>query len=212
MLIRIAALVLAILLSGCATPLSGKVSRFHVLSGSSQSFVILPTQDQGNSLEFRSYASLVTQQLRARGWREATLENADVAIFFQYQISQEKQVAFSYPVLGQVASNTSYTTGTISTYGNMSTLNATTTRPTTLGVVGTGTGSRTEFDRAVRLTMYSGPAYRTTRTMDRVYEGEFRSSGSTGDLPTVMPALISGLFFDFPGQSGSVRAVDVPLQ
>jgi hypothetical protein len=206
-------LVFASLVAGCGTPpLQGAVSRFHVLPASPQSFVIVPDRDQGDSLEFRSYANLVRQALAARGWREGTMATADVAVFFQYSISQGRQVAFSYPIFGQVPTGTSTTTGTISTYGNTSNIYATTTRQTTTGIVGSGVGSRTEFDRALRVLMFSLPTYRSSQKMERVYEGEIRSSGSTGDLPTVMPVLVRGLFDDFPGASGTTRRVNVPFQ
>ena len=214
---RFAVLLVAILslisLAGCGTPpLQGSVSRFHVLSASPQTYVVIPERDQGDSLEFRSYANLVRQALQARGWREGTMATADVAVFFQYSISQGRQVAFSYPIFGQVPTGTSTTTGTVSTYGNTSNIYATTTRQSTTGVVGSGVGSRTEFDRALRVLMFSLPTYRSTQKMERVYEGEIRSSGSTGDLPTVMPVLVRGLFDDFPGTSGSTRRVNVPFQ
>ena len=202
----------AVLLSGCGTPpLQGKVTSFHVLDATPKTFIILPDTDQKDSLEFRSYAALVRDQLRSRGWREATSDSAEVGVFVQYQISQGRQVAFSYPIFGQVPTGSSTTSGTVNTYGSTSTFNATTTRQTTAAVVGTGVGSRTEFDRALRLVMYSLPTYRSTQKMDRVYEGEIRSSGSTGDLPTVMPVLVRGLLEDFPGRSGVARSVAVPF-
>jgi len=213
MLARVLLLTIVATLVGCANPpLEGKVTRFHSLDVTTRTFSIVPNPDQRESLEFRSYANLVRNQLLARGWRETDFSSADVAVFFQYQISQGRAVNFSYPILGAVPSGISYTTGTFNTFGNTSTLNATTTRQSTLGVVGTGVGSRTEFDRAVRLTMFSAVAYRATSKMERVYEGEIRSAGSTGDLPTVMPALIQGLFQDFPGASGSTRTVAIPIQ
>lgn len=204
-------IVLVATLAGCAT-LQGSVSRFHVLTTSPQAFVIIPIRDQQDSLEFKSYANLVRQALQARGWREGTLDAADVAIFFQYSISQGRQVAFSYPIFGQVPTGTSITTGTVSTFGNTSNIYATTTGQTTTGIVGSGLGSTTEFDRALRVLMFSLPAYRATQNMERVYEGEIRSSGSTGDLPTTMPVLIRGLFDDFPGASGTTRRVNVPVR
>ncbi len=188
------------------------MSRFHVLPASPQSFVIIPDREQGDSLEFKSYANLVRQALQTRGWREGDMATADVAVFFQYSISQGRQVAFSYPIFGQVPTGTSTTTGTVSTYGNTSNIYATTTRQTTTGIVGSGVGSRTEFDRALRVLMFSLPTYRATQKMERVYEGEIRSTGSTGDLPTVMPALVRGIFDDFPGASGTTRRVNVPFQ
>lgn len=212
---RLALVLIALLslLTGCGTPsLQGAVSRFHVLPASPQTFVIVPDRDQADSLEFRSYANLVRQALQARGWKESTMPDADLAVFFQYSISQGRQIAFSYPIFGQVPTGTSTTTGTLSTFGNTSNIYATTTHQTTIGVVGTGVGSRTEYDRALRVLMFSLPAYRAKQSMERVYEGEIRSSGSTGDLPTVMPVLVRGLFDDFPGISGTTRRVNVPFQ
>ncbi len=199
------------LLAGCRT-LQGTVRRFHVLPASPQSFVIVPDRDQGESLEFKSYANLVRQALQSRGWREGTTATADVAVFFQYSISQGRQVTFSYPIFGQVPTGTSTTTGTVSTYGNTASISATTTQETRSGVVGSGVDSRTEFDRALRVLMFAMPTYRATQKMERVYEGEIRSTGSTGDLPTVMPVLVRALFDDFPGSSGTTRKVNVPFQ
>jgi len=201
------------LLTGCATTkLEGSVSRFHVLSPVPQTFVVVPENDQSDSLEFKSYANLVRQALQAKGWSEETFESANIAVYLQYSISQGRQVSFSYPVFGQVPTGTSNTVGTVSTYGNTSNIYTTTTRQTMTGIVGSGTGNRTEFDRALRVLMFSLPTFRSTQKMERVYEGEIRSSGTTGNLPMVMPMLIQGIFEDFPGISGTTRNVNVPTQ
>lgn len=207
------ALLVAVFLAACGTPpLQGTVSRFHNLPPGPTSFAIVPSPDQEASLEFRSYAGLVRQQLVGRGWRESPFDSAQVAVFLQYQISQGRQVAFSYPIMGTVPTGRSTTTGTINTFGNTATVNATTTQQTTLGVVGTGVGRRTEFDRAARIVMHSIPVFKATKKLEPVFEAEIRSSGSTGDLPTVMPVLIRGLFEDFPGASGTTRRVSIPFQ
>lgn len=213
-MLRLLITVFAILwLSSCAAPpLRGNVTRFHVLDSSPHTFVVMPSEDQADSLEFRSYASLLSEQLASRGWQPTSFADADVAVFLQYQISQGQRVAFSYPIFGQVPTGSSTTSGTVSTYGNTSTFNATTRQNSTTGVVGTGTGSRVEYDRAIQLTIYSASAYRETKRMERLYEGTMRSSGSTGDLATVMPALVRGLLLDFPGKSGTTRAVSLRIR
>lgn len=208
-------LLTALLLAACGTTpprLEGTVTRFHNLPPGPTSFAIVPNPDQESSLEFRSYAGLVAQQLVSRGWQQTAFDSAQVAVFLQYQISQGRQVAFTYPILGSVPTGRSTTTGTVSTYGNRSTVNATTTQQSTLGVVGTGVGSHTEFDRAARVVMYSIPFYKATNKLEPVLEVEIRSTGSTGDLPTVMPVLVRGLFDDFPGTSGTTRRVSVPFK
>jgi len=200
-------------MDGCATAsLEGRVTRFHALDLAAKSFALVPASNQQDSLEFRSYAAVVVDKLSAHGWHEAPLESADVAVFLQYEISQGRRVSFSYPIFGQVPTGTSTTTGSVTSYGNTSRLNATTTQQTTFGVVGSGTGRQTEFDRAVRIMMYSLPTYRETNKMQSLYEGEIRSTGSTGDLPTVMPALLRGLLQEFPGKSGTAQRVSIPLQ
>ena len=158
-------------------------------------------------MEFRSYANLVSDQLVAHGWRQQSFNTADVAVFLQYQISQGREVAFSYPVFGPVPFGPATTTGRISTSGSASTFTATTHQNTAVGVVGTGSGSRVDYDRAVQLTMYSAPAYRESKRMERLYEATIRSSGTTGDLAAVMPTLVRGLLQDFPGASGGSRSV-----
>lgn len=178
------------LLAGCAsTPrLVGHVSSFHVLDASSKEFVILPTQGEESSLEFRSYADLVRKELVRRGWRDTPYETAGVLVFLQYQIGRGRQVVFSYPI-----------------YGAVGTLGAT-------GVVGEGIGSETVFDRAIQLTMYAAPAYREAKRWEPLYEGVVHSSGGSGSLPPVMPALIEGLFADFPGKSGGTREISIPVE
>lgn len=191
-------------LAGCV---KGRVSQFHVLDSVPKSFIVIASNQEQESLEFRSYANLVSAQLINHGWHPATFDSADVAVFLQYQISQGHQVAFNYPIFGQVPTGSSTTFGTVSTFGNTATFNAATTQQTALGVVGSGSGSRTEYERAVSVTMYSVKAYRESQKMERLFEGEIRSSGSRGDLPSVMPTLIRGLLDDFPGKSGRTRTV-----
>ena len=80
------------------------------------------------------------------------------------------------------------------------------------GVVGEGIGSETVFDRAMQLTMYAAPAYREAKRWEPLFEGVVHSSGGSGSLPPVMPALIQGLFADFPGKSGSTREISIPIE
>ena len=209
-------LVAAFALTGCETvpqspSLSGRVTRFHAIDAAPKTYLLVPNEGTG-SLEWRTYAALVRQNLSAYGWTEAPYESADVAVFLQYEIGQGRQITFSRPVYGLVPSGNSTTTGTINSFGNTTTVNATTTQEQVLGVVGTSTGGHTEYDRAVRVSMYSMSAVRQSERLEPVYEGEIRSTGTTGDLPTVMPALVDGLFREFPGRSGSTNDVSMAIK
>lgn len=203
---------LAFALSGCASSLQGRVSRFHALDSQPRTFVIVPAADQEDSLEFKSYAALVASQLTSKMWRQSDFGSAEIAVSLQYAISQGREVAFSYPIFGQVPTGRSTTFGSVSSYGSTATYSGTTTNQTTLGVVGSGVGSDTEFDRVVQVIMYDLPKYRSSKQMERLYEGRIRSTGSTGDLPTVMPALVRALFEKFPGVSGSTQRVTAPIK
>ena len=198
-------------LYGCKT-LEGRATQFHTLDSLPRSFVVVPAADQVESLEFLSYSKLATEQLIARGWRRADPETADVAVFLQYQISQGRNVVFSYPIFGQVPTGSTTTTGSISTFGSTSTLNINTQQNTTTGLVGAGVGSRVEYDRALQVTMYSLASLRENKKSERLYEATIRSAGQTGDLSAVVPVLIRGLFQEFPSESGASRKVSVPVK
>lgn len=204
-------LLVAAFLGGCAS-IRGSATQFHALDSTPKTFVIVPDRDQSDSLEFRSYAGLVKTALEARGWKENMTSDADVAVFFHYNINQGQPITYSYPILGQVPTGRSTTTGMVTSYGNTSTITATTTQQATIGTVGTGVGTYTEYERSLRVLMFSLPVYRATNRTERVYEGEIRSSGGSGDLATVMPALVRGLLDDFPGESGKTRKVRVSVK
>jgi hypothetical protein len=205
---KLALFVLVILVSGCAAPfLKGEVTRFHILDAQPKTFAVIPDDGQEGSLEFRTYAALVSDQLRAHGWSEAPPQTADVAVFMRYEISRGYQGSRDYPIFGTVPTGNSTTYGTVNSFGNTATYNSTTTQQTALAVVGSGTENHTEYDREVHIVMYSLPAYRQSQKMESLYEGKIRSSGSIGALPRVMPTLINGLLKDFPGKSPQTTTV-----
>jgi hypothetical protein len=203
---------IAMQLTGCALMLNGTVSQFHELDGSPKSFVIVPLPEQAQSLEFKTYANMVADRLVARGWRRVELDSADLAVTLQYSMGQGQQIAYSYPILGPVPSGPVTTFGNVNTYGNTSTFNATTRQGTALGVVGSGQGSRTEYERIVRLEMFSLVSYRSTKQTVPVFQSTMQSKGSIGDIARVMPTMIAGLFEDFPGKSGGSRTTSLTIR
>jgi hypothetical protein len=204
-------LALAVGLLGCLATVKGTATRFHVLDTTPRTFAVLPLPEQLNSLEFQTYARQVASALEARGWRQAEPAQAECAVFVQYQISQGRAVVFSSPVFGAVPTGNYTTTGTITTYPGGAMYQGTTTQQTRFGVVGSYTGTRTEFDRALSVTIFATPAWRGPRAGPTVFEGVSRSTGTTGDLPRVMPQLVNGLLHDFPGPSGASTRYNLPF-
>jgi len=91
--IRVLALVAVSLLSGCASTLRSDISAFHRLGqaegqatqGSAPLFAVVPVDsEQAQSLEFQSYAALVSEQLRVRRWIEVPLDEASLRVSFRY--------------------------------------------------------------------------------------------------------------------------------
>ena len=82
---------------------------------------------------------------------EAPFNQAKYAIFMFYGIDDGKQVVSSYPIFGQTGTSSSYTTGTVTSYGNTATYRGTTNKTPTYGVVGSGASTDTVFKRYLNI-------------------------------------------------------------
>jgi len=210
---HIAVIVFAFALSGCAAMLQARVSSFHNLASGQavQTFAVVPYDWQNGSLEFQTYEQRITAELNSKGFQSVPLEQAQFVIFLTYAIDSGQNVSYSYPIFGQTGVSSANTYGTVNSYGNTATYSGTTTYTPTYGVVGSGTGSRTEYKRVVRLEILDKAAL-VAGDVRKVYEGEVVSAGSTGQLSAVMPTLLTALFKDFPGKSGQSKTVSLPVQ
>lgn len=203
---------LAAALSACTTVRS-RVSTFHKFDGRPlPSFAIIAYQEQVNSLEFQTYATVVRENLIERGFKEAPADRADVAVFFDYRIDDGRQVAYSYPLWGQTGTQSTYTAGSAYSIGNSTYIQGTTRSIPRYGVVGAGVASATLYRRVLRLDMIDREASLRQSRAEKVYEATVVSEGTTEDLPTVMPFLLKALFEQFPAASGSVRTVNIPMR
>lgn len=206
------------LLSGCAfspnvSSVETKVSAFHELKQplSRVTYAVVPSKEQEGRLEFQFYAKLVKSELGKQGMTEASLDQATYAILMFYGIDDGKEVISSYPIFGQTGTNSSHTTGTVTSYGNMASYSGTTYRTPTYGVVGSGTRADTSYTRYLNIDIID-IAKSGNGKMHKVYEGKAISSGSSGQLAPVMPAIIRSVFEDFPGASGATRTSQQPFE
>jgi len=201
------------LLAGCASFVETKVTVFHELepSLSGVTYALVPSKEQEGSLEFQSYAKLVKVELEKRGMTEAPLDQAKYAIFMTYGIDNGKEVISSYPIFGKTGTSSSYTIGTVTSYGNMATYSGTTYNTPTYGVVGSGIKSDTVFTRYLNIDIID-IAKSGNGKVKKVYEGKAISLGSSGQLAPVMPAIVKSVFEDFPGKSGASRTSLQPFQ
>ena len=195
-------------LCGCAAQVQTKVTAFHELDQplTGKTFIFIPTKEQEGSLEYRSYAKTVQSELEKRGMTLVPFNQATYGVFMFYGIDDGKEIISTYPIFGQTGTSGAYTSGSVTTYGNTASVNATTYKTPTYGVVGSGTSSDTVFKRYLNIDIVDIKKS-TNEKIDKVYEGKAISSGSSGTLSVVMPAMIRSVFDDFPGKSGATKDI-----
>ena len=90
--------VAALGLSGCATGLPTKVTRYSTAIQQGQSFYVVPAEGIQSGLEFNSYAGIVAQQLAARGYRQApSTAAADMLVRVGYGVDEGRQEVYVDP-------------------------------------------------------------------------------------------------------------------
>lgn len=206
--------ILILLLSGCAGFVRSEVAVFHQLGETPgpKTYLLVPLKGQESSLEYKTYAALVREELGKHQFREVSGdEKPDVVIAFSYGIDSGREKLDSIPIFGQTGVSSSTTYGTLSTYGNYGTYSGTTTYTPSYGIVGSSTVSRREYSRGLSLYVVDANSVGTGK-LNVLYEGSVKSSGSSSQLPRVMPAMIEALFKSFPGKSGATRRELVPIQ
>jgi hypothetical protein len=198
------ALLLLAMLPGCAL-LTSQISVSHQLPKdlSGTTYVITPFKEQEGNPNYNAYAEAVKQQLNAKDFRETTLDQAQIVVFFAYGIDKGKGVVSSYPIIGQTGAITcSSFDGTAQSYRCLDS----SPWPTwpTYGVVGTRKIRQTQYTRLLRLDIVDKQAL-AEGNIKKLYEGRVVSRGFSDQLAQVLPMMVKALFEDFPGQSGSTR-------
>lgn len=208
----IVAVFLALTMSGCAM-VKSNIAVFHELPVRAEpiKYAALPLKDQEGSLEYKAYAQHIKAEMNKKGFAETSIDEAEVVLFFDYGIDSGKEVVSSYPIIGRTGTSSSYTSGSVSSYGGYATYSGTTYNTPTYGVVGTGATSGTVFSRYLRLDLVDR-ATLSTGKVKKVYEAQVTSAGSGGQIAAVMPTMIKALFEDFPGKSGSTRRAILPAE
>ena len=140
-------------ISGCFF-VKSNVSVFHNLPENTNltKYAFFCPVEQRSSLEYKTYQSLIREELSKYHYAEVTQgEVPDVIITFTYGIDNGRQENFSMPIWGQTVVTSSHTQGTLTTYGNYGTFTGTTTYTPTYGVVGKQHIPITKFSRFLYL-------------------------------------------------------------
>lgn len=197
--------VLATLTAGCASYVSTSTTTFHGEDHNKRgSIVVMPVDDsQKNSLEFDAVKTYVENKLISKGYSMALSEsNASYVAFLTYGIDDGTTRRVTAPIFGQTGGGTSYQTGNMNlggTYGNYS---STTTTMPTFGIVGASSADITTYKREVVLKILD-----LSSTPKLVYEIKAISSGSCGNINSVIRPIINAMFENFPGNNGETKRI-----
>lgn len=194
-------------LTGCAGFVQISSTNFHGPDHTNRgSIVVLPIdKTQEGSLEFRAVSEYLMTKLTQKGYTAAQVNQKSMyAAVITYGIDNGTTIVSSVPIYGQTGGGTSYTTGSVSSYGRTANFSGTTITMPTYGMVGAMPVSSTEYKRMVNIDIWRNDA-----TPIKVYEMRGLSSGSCGNINAILSNIIDGMFENFPGENGKVKRVNV---
>jgi hypothetical protein len=187
------ALILVALLSGCASPITARVSSFQQWPAdvAGASFGFLAPVDRTRELEQASYASLVAVELAKQGLQAAASGQPARILVDMSVSSQLENRSYSRPVYqDQYVYRPGFRDAAGRIYPGYWALDP--------------FGPRYVGSLRLRLLDTQGSASGSPRT---VFESNATHEGSPSPLPSVVPYLVRAVFEGFPGANGRVQVV-----
>jgi hypothetical protein len=198
------ALVLVALLSGCASPITARVSSFQQwpADAAGSSFGFLAPVDHTRELEQASYASLVAVELAKQGLQPAANGQPARILVDMSVSSQLENRSYSRPIYqDQYVYRPSFRDAAGRIYPGY-------WMPDPFGPRYVGNQQLMETIQVsslrLRLLDTQGPARSSPRT---VFESNATHEGNPSPLPSVVPYLVRAVFEGFPGPNGRVQVV-----
>lgn len=220
-------------LSGCATGLPAKVTRFQAMPApQGQSFYVVPGEGlaKGGGLEFSRYAALVAQQLQAQGYSQAASPQAATMIVqLGYNVDEGRDRLVVDPMSSHRYDP--FYRGYYSPYGRYGSRfdpywGIYYGRPyySRFGYYG---GYRSPFYYGWDDPFwYGGPdvrqytEYKSELDLDirrradnaQLFDGRAQARSTTDETGVLVPNLIQAMFTGFPGKNGETIRITVPAQ
>ena len=193
------ALILSVAAASCAPSVRTNVAVTHMLPapGAMRTVAIQPYNETvASAPDFQAYSARLAAHLQAKGYTVVAPAGGpapDYIAFFLYRIDGGTAV-------NQLEGRPAPATGTIITYGLRTAFS---------------TSTRRIYMRAVTVEIVDRARFRPNDSASylgaRVYSGSVVSDGSCSTMAPVIDPMLTALFADFPGQSGGLRRVDVPV-
>lgn len=191
-----------LVLSGCASRISGDVTTFHenVMPAGETIRVVAAEPEMNRSLEFRNYAQRINDELRKIGYTPVTEPDvvADLIAEVDYEVTPGPTEVYT----DRSRSYVRYHFG-FGRYYN----------PWYFGFYDPFYDPM--WDRP---EVYSTPTWQRSLELniqkadgerERIFEARVESNGMENSLPEVMPYLITAMFENFPGESGTTKLVTI---
>ena len=205
--------VAALGLSACATELNTRVTRYQAMPApQGQSFIVVPGEGMARNggLEFQRYASIVAQQLAARGYTPATsMQGANMIVQLGYGVDHGQVQVRSDPFYGPYGRFGAFGYGGFGRayYPRFGYWGS----PFYYGWddpfwYGGGIDSYVEYHSQVDLHI------RQAGTNAPLFDGRAQARSSTNRLDEVVPSLVEALFTGFPGRSGETVRITIPTR
>ncbi|MBT5548971.1 MAG: DUF4136 domain-containing protein [Nitrospina sp.] len=200
---------------GCGSTIRSNVSAFHEMPNNwtANTIKILPFDAaMKSSLEWKSYKGLIEAELKKKGIRlVGDDEKSDYIAFASYGIDSGQTSSTNMPLYGQTGGGSTFSSGTVYGSGGGSAYysGSSYTMPT-YGVVGSIPIKTTTYQRNFALDIVVADSLNGS-DVKKLYEGRVSSRGSCGNLSTIVPAMVTSLFKEFPGAGGGNGArIDLP--
>ena len=189
----------ALLVTGCAAPrITNDVTTFHdEIRPAGETIRVMPADPaNAGSLEFQTYATRINEELRKAGYTPVTEPDVVTDLIAEVDYS----VATGQSERSGRRTGASVGVG----YGSGRWYN-----PWSIGVsvpVFGGSHPGTPlYHRSLELNIIDADD-----SQQRLFEGRVVSDGTESALNVVMPHLITAMFTDFPGESGTTKVVEIP--
>jgi hypothetical protein len=187
---------LALALGACASTVGSELTVFHEWPGNGdRSFRMVRAEGQADSLAHANFERIVRDELVAAGFRETA--NPRFEVSFDYTSRDYVAYAVGYYPPPYYAPYLGFGFGGPHAFMSFS------------APLSWWAYDRAErrYERRLSLSMRD----RSVNPPRRVYEATAVNSGLSPDMTSALPYMVRALLADFPGQSGTTRWVDVPL-
>jgi len=209
--------VAALALSACAESINTTVSRYQAMPApQGQTFYVVPAGGMANNggLEFQRYASIVAQQLQARGYQPASdARSANMVVQFGYGVDRGQARYVSDPFYsryGYGGYGGFYGPGwgfyrPRFGWGWSGGYSWGWDDPFWYGY-GSGIDSYVEYHSQIDLHI------RQAATNAPLFDGRAQARSETNRLDVVIPSLVDAMFTGFPGRSGETVRITIPTR